>query len=80
MISMFTFSSNKHACHLFTIQSATLSALSLGDDVARTPKYFLAILGRVGYILVNIKKLLISKRRIGILKKLPKQGEDSESL
>ena len=30
--------------------------------------------------LVNIKKLLISKRRIGILKKLPKQGEDSESL
>ena len=26
------------------------------------------------------KKLLISKRRIGILKKLPKQGEDSESL
>ena len=32
------------------------------------------------YILVNIKKLLISKRRIGILKKLPKQGEDSESL
>ena len=31
-------------------------------------------------ILVNIKKLLISKRRIGILKKLPKQGEDSESL
>ena len=32
------------------------------------------------YLLVNIKKLLISKRRIGILKKLPKQGEDSESL
>ena len=32
------------------------------------------------HILVNIKKLLISKRRIGILKKLPKQGEDSESL
>ena len=31
-------------------------------------------------LLVNIKKLLISKRRIGILKKLPKQGEDSESL
>ena len=31
-------------------------------------------------VLVNIKKLLISKRRIGILKKLPKQGEDSESL
>ena len=26
------------------------------------------------------KKLLISKRIIGILKKLPKQGEDSESL
>ena len=26
------------------------------------------------------KKLLISKRRIGILKKVPKQGEDSESL
>ena len=26
------------------------------------------------------KKLLISKRRIGILKKLPKQGGDSESL
>ena len=26
------------------------------------------------------KKLLISKRRIGILKKLPKQGKDSESL
>ena len=26
------------------------------------------------------KKLLISERRIGILKKLPKQGEDSESL
>ena len=26
------------------------------------------------------KKLLISKRKIGILKKLPKQGEDSESL
>ena len=26
------------------------------------------------------KKLLISKRRIGILKKLPKQGEDSKSL
>ena len=26
------------------------------------------------------KKLLNSKRRIGILKKLPKQGEDSESL
>ena len=26
------------------------------------------------------KKLLISKRRIGILKKLLKQGEDSESL
>ena len=25
------------------------------------------------------KKLVISKRRIGILKKLPKQGEDSES-
>ena len=24
------------------------------------------------------KKLLISKKRIGILKKLPKQGEDSE--
>ena len=24
------------------------------------------------------KKLLISKRRIGILKKVPKQGEDSE--
>ena len=32
------------------------------------------------YTLVNIKKLLILKRRIGILKKLPKQGEDSESL
>ena len=32
------------------------------------------------FTLVNIKKLLISKRRIGILKKLPKQGEDSESL
>ena len=29
---------------------------------------------------INIKKLLISKRRIGILKKLPKQGEGSESL
>ena len=26
------------------------------------------------------KKLLISKRRIGILEKVPKQGEDSESL
>ena len=26
------------------------------------------------------KKLLISERRIGILKKLPNQGEDSESL
>ena len=26
------------------------------------------------------KKLLISKRGIGILKKLPKQGKDSESL
>ena len=26
------------------------------------------------------KKLLISNRKIGILKKLPKQGEDSESL
>ena len=32
------------------------------------------------YMIVNIKKLLISKKRIGILKKLPKQGEDSESL
>ena len=29
---------------------------------------------------IKYKKLLISKRRIGILKKLPKQGEDSESL
>ena len=28
----------------------------------------------------KFKKLLISKRRMGILKKLPKQGEDSESL
>ena len=34
----------------------------------------------INILLVNIKKLLISKRRIGILKKLPKQGEDSESL
>ena len=31
-------------------------------------------------LLDKYKKLLISKRRIGILKKLPKQGEDSESL
>ena len=51
---MFTFSSNKHARYLFTIQPATLSALSLGDDVARTPKYFLAILARVGYIYLSL--------------------------
>ena len=42
------------------------------DDKRYIRKYYI--------ILVNIKKLLISKRRIGILKKLPKQGEDSESL
>ena len=28
----------------------------------------------------NVSRILISKRRIGILKKLPKQGKDSESL
>ena len=32
------------------------------------------------YTTSKYKKMLISKRRIGILKKLPKQGEDSESL
>ena len=31
-------------------------------------------------LVAKYKKMLISKRRIGILKKLPKQGEDSESL
>ena len=38
------------------------------------------VLRRVVYITSKYKKLVISKRRIGILKKLPKQGEDSESL
>ena len=41
---------------------------------------FKKIFSNPSKLLVNIKKLLISKRRIGILKKLPKQGEDSESL
>ena len=36
--------------------------------------------GSPTYVTSKYKKLLISKRRIGILKKLPKQGEDSESL
>ena len=46
--------------------------------LTHTPILFLIL--RNIYNIVNIKKLLISKRRIGILKKLPKQGEDSESL
>ena len=54
MISMFTFSSNKHARFLFTIQPAILNALSLADDVAGTPKYFLAILARAGYIYLSL--------------------------
>ena len=53
---------------------------------------FVALLNSIPTYLLNFKffilliytskykKLLISKRRIGILKKLPKQGEDSESL
>ena len=38
-------------------------------------------LGNVNTKVTNLYVvMLISKRRIGILKKLPKQGEDSESL
>ena len=32
------------------------------------------------FVLTKIQKIINFKRRIGILKKVPKQGEDSESL
>ena len=41
--------------------------------------YVIKVLKRIKLV-AKYKKLLISGRRIGILKKLPKQGEDSESL
>ena len=51
-----------------------------GYGIFKTKSY-VVYLDKFVNILVNIKKLLISERRIGILKNyVPKQGEDSESL
>ena len=73
-------------CNLSFYAPHSLNAFTIGEGILTksTGIYVATILSSNGHEKTKetskYKNLLISKRRIRILKKLPKQGEDSESL